>query len=274
MALLPPFMLDAVVAIGVGDDVATRSWIGTGFLFGDALGGTPPKWMPYLVTNKHVLGTHEKVWVKFNSASGLNSADYPVLLRDSTGKLLWTGHPKSDTDVAVISISGGFLQQEGRHFSIFKSDAHIMTRKQMAEGQITEGDRVFVLGFPMGLVDQIRQYTICRHGILSRVRDCLDGRSSSFLVDASVFPGNSGGPVVICPSALAIEGTRTISRAALVGIVKQYLFYEDVAVSRQTGAPRISFQENSGLARVEGIDSVLEAIEEDKRLKIVASQTA
>jgi hypothetical protein len=274
MALLPPFMLDAVVAIGVGDDVSNRRWIGTGFLFGEALGGTPPQWTPYLVTNKHVLGAHDQIWVKFNSATGLDSTDYPIVLKDAARKLIWTGHPNADTDVAVISIHGGFLQKESRRFSFFQSESHLMTRKEMAEGQITEGDRVFILGFPLGLVDQVRQYTICRHGILSRVRDCLDERSSCFLVDASVFPGNSGGPVIICPSALAIEGTRTIPRAALIGIVKQYLFYEDVAVSKQTGVARVSFQENSGLARVESIDRVLEAIAEDKKGKVVATKPA
>jgi hypothetical protein len=274
MALLPPFMLDAVVAIGIGDNLESRRWIGTGFLFGESLGGSSPHWMPYLVTNKHVLGLNEKVWVKFNSASGLDSADYPLLLKDATGKQLWTGHPVTDTDVAVVSIHGDYLQKEARRFSIFRSDSHLMTRKEMSEGQITEGDRIFVLGFPMGLVDQVRQYTICRHGILSRIRDCLDGRSSSFLVDAAVFPGNSGGPVIICPSALAIEGTRTIPRAALIGIVKAYLFYEDVAVSRHTGTARVSFQENSGLARVESIDCVLETIAEDKKAKIAQATNA
>lgn len=34
MALLPSFFLDAVNALGVGDDPAKRSWIGTGFLYG------------------------------------------------------------------------------------------------------------------------------------------------------------------------------------------------------------------------------------------------
>ena len=32
MALIPPHYLDAVVAIGVGDDPEERKWIGTGFL--------------------------------------------------------------------------------------------------------------------------------------------------------------------------------------------------------------------------------------------------
>lgn len=268
MALLPPFMLDAVVAIGVGDDASTRRWIGTGFIYGDALGGTDPQWMPYLITNKHVLGDLDKVWVKFNSASGLDSNDYPILLKNQDSKRLWTGHPNPDVDVAVIGLHGGYLQQEARRFNFFKSDVHLMNKAEMNSGQVSEGDRVFVLGFPMALVDQTRQYTICRHGILSRVKDCLDGRTHSFLIDASVFPGNSGGPVIICPSALAIEGTQAIPRAALIGVVKQYLYYEDVAVSRQTGLPRVSFQENSGLAKVESVDCIGETIEEDKRQKI------
>jgi hypothetical protein len=90
----------------------------------------------------------------------------------------------------------------------------------MAYGQITEGDRVFVLGFPMGLVATERQYVICRSGIIARVRDLLEGTAPDFLVDATVFPGNSGGPVVICPSALAITGTKQIEKADLIGIVK------------------------------------------------------
>jgi hypothetical protein len=37
MALLPPIYLDAVVAIGFGDDPKNRSWIGTGFIFGQLI---------------------------------------------------------------------------------------------------------------------------------------------------------------------------------------------------------------------------------------------
>ena len=265
MALLPPFMLDTVVAIGVGDDVSQRRWVGTGFILGDSVGGQPTQYMPYLVTNKHVLARHERVWVKLNSANNSDSTDYPVDLRLPGGRQFWTGHSNPDIDVAVFRLRGDFLQQQARRFAFFASDTHLMSRQQMVDDQVTEGDRDFVLGFPLGLVDQIRQYPICRHGILSRIRDCLEGRSLAFLIDASVFPGNSGGPVVICPSALAIQGTRSIPRAALIGIVKQYVPYEDVAISRQTGIPRVSFQENSGLALVESIDCVIEAIAEERR---------
>ena len=81
---------------------------------------------------------------------------------------------------------------------------------------------MFVLGFPMGLVAAARQYVICRTGAIARIRDYLEDKTKDFLVDATVFPGNSGGPVVFCPSALAITGTKPIQRADLIGVVKSY----------------------------------------------------
>ena len=38
MALLPPFFLDTVVAIGIGDTPTKRHWIGTGFIYGNFIG--------------------------------------------------------------------------------------------------------------------------------------------------------------------------------------------------------------------------------------------
>jgi hypothetical protein len=46
----------------------------------------------------------------------------------------------------------------------------------------------------------------------------------------------------------------------LLGLVSSYLTYEDIAVSLQTNKPRISFQENSGLASVLPVDFIDEAI--------------
>lgn len=126
---------------------------------------------------------------------------------------------------------------------------------------VTEGDRLFALGFPMGLVDVKRHYVICRGGCVARIRDCLENRSKDFLIDAFVFPGNSGGPVILCPTSLSLEGTKAIKNSYLIGIVKSYIPYTDIAISQQTGAPRIAFEENTGLSSVETVDSILETIE-------------
>jgi hypothetical protein len=203
-----------------------------------------------------------------NSATEPNSKDYRVPLAARNGKLLWVGHPKANTDVAAIVLNAGFLTQENRKFQVVQSDMHVCTKASMQSGILNEGDRVFVLGFPMGLVAPERQYVICRTGIVARIRDYLENSAADFLVDAPVFPGNSGGPVISCPSALFINGTKPTEKADLIGIVKSYVPYTDVAISSQTRRPRITFEENSGLSAVEPAEAILETVAEaEKRLK-------
>ena len=43
-------------------------------------------------------------------------------------------------------------------------------------------------------------------------------------------------------------------------MVKSYIPYQDTAVSQQTGRTRITFEENSGLAAVEGVQAIIETI--------------
>jgi len=265
MALLPPFFLDTVVAIGVGDDPLKRSWIGTGFLYGRNL--NPEEIIPenkrysvWLVTNKHVLDRQARIYIKFNSANDPASKDYPIDLTIN-GRNLNIGHPNPRIDVSVISLDANFIKTEGRIFQFIQSDAHSKVKANLKAEMATEGDRVFVLGFPMGLVAPERQYVICRGGYLARIRDFLDDRTTDYLVDATVFPGNSGGPVFSCPSALAIAGTPTNPSSNLIGIVKSYIPYQDVAVSAQTGRPRVTFEENTGLTAIESVDSIRETIE-------------
>ena len=262
MALLPPFFLDTVVAVGIGDDPQQRKWIGTGFLYGHRRNTKPDdkNYGIWFITNKHVINNRPQVYLKFNSAIEQDSSDEPLLLIDKNNTRLWYEHPSGKADIAIVSLNAQYLRQRQRQFSYFQSDEHIMSKDEMKNLRVTEGDRVFVLGFPMGLVAPERQYVICRSGIFGRIRDYLDDRTEDYLIDALVFPGNSGGPVIICPSALAIEGTTPPSQALLVGVVKSYVSYRETAISEQTGLPRIIFEENSGLAAVEGPQTIAEAI--------------
>ena len=264
MALLPPFMLDAVMAIGEGDDPAKRAWIGTGFLYGrfdKKIDETTKTYNVFVVTNKHVLENRKKIYLKFNSANDPGSADYAMPLKARNGKDVWVGHPDEKVDVAVLPINVNALKDDYRKYSFFQSDAHIATTVTMKAEGITEGDGVFVLGFPMGLVDAARQYVICRSGCVARVRDLIEGSVTDFLVDATVFPGNSGGPVVLTPELTTITGTRSISKADLIGVVKSYVPYKDYCVSLQTKQTRIVFEENSGLTAVEPVDHIIRTID-------------
>ena len=112
----------------------------------------------------------------------------------------------------------------------------------------------------MGKVGNDRRYTLLRSGAIARIRDLLEGKSTDFIVDAFVFPGNSGGPNILAPHAIQIKNTKSNPKAALIGIVKSYLPYRDIAVSPQTGKARVIFEENTGLTLVEPVDHIIETI--------------
>ena len=164
--------------------------------------------------------------VRFNPHSSEPAKDYNLSLINN-GNKTWTGHHRNDIDVAAININPNILEEEGMKFNFFRPDKHILHIEQMVEKGMAEGDFIYVLGFPMGLVDSDRQYVIARSGSIARIRDVLEKRSNDFIVDSFVFPGNSGGPVVSKPEILSIEGTKPISTAYLIGIVSSFLTYPD-----------------------------------------------
>ncbi len=136
-------------------------------------------------------------------------------------------------------------------------------RDKASELGFSEGDGIYILGFPMNLVGEGRNYVIAREGSIARIRDALAGTTNEFLVDALVFPGNSGGPVILRPELTSIKGTASQKRSYLIGMVQNHIPYQDVAISRQTKRVRIIFEENSGLASVIPMDFVKELIKKD-----------
>jgi trypsin-like peptidase len=265
MALIPPFMLDCVVAIGFPDDAGNVAYVGTGFLYGrfvavDASTGLM-EYRIYLVTNRHVFESGSTMFLRFNPEGTLPAQVFDAPLADSNGKPFWVAHVDAEIDVGVIPLNVRLLKEANIQFAFFASDKHVLTHKDAANVGLAEGDGVFVLGFPMGNVGAERNYVVVRQGVIARIRDSLSGAVKQFLVDATVFPGNSGGPVVTRPELAAISGTQPVHRCSLIGLVAGYLPYRDVAISQQTQRPRIIFEENSGLSAVVPIDRVTEAIE-------------
>lgn len=254
MPLLPPNYLDCVVAIGVGRDIERRKWIGTGFLYGLPSGETEKDgstlYTVFLISNKHVFEEKREIWIKLNSAEGSRSKDYRARMVAKNGRKLWVGHPDADVDVASLWLNAGFLRQEKRKFSFFIDESQVLTAEKLAETTIAEGDGVFLLGFPMGMVDKVRQYAICRAGNIAKISHVRDGHGKEILIDGLVFPGNSGGPVVTKPEVVSVGKMKPYQKASLLGIVSRYVPYQEVARSDQTGRARMIFEENSGLTSV------------------------
>jgi S1-C subfamily serine protease len=270
MALIPPHFIDCVVAIGTSTNEGQR-WIGTGFLFGNLNEITPDNsntYDVYLVTNKHVLKNLDNIHVRFNPQTGQSAKDYHISLKDQNGKQIWTGNSVPEIDVAVLQLNIQRVRDEGMKCNFFESDKHSANTDELIKREASEGDPVFVMGFPMGIVAADRQHVFVRGGIISRIKDLFEKRSKDYVVDAFVFPGNSGGPVISKPENSSIVGTKFSNVASLIGIIKSYIPYSDVAISQQTGNPRIIFEENSGLSKVEPVDHIISTIQEAKNKKI------
>ena len=263
MALLPRQFIDGVVAIGQRSEKGDCTWIATGFMFfiqtAESQNKPPAERMvwTYLVTNRHVLDGKNAVVLRFNPSSPGVPEDFDVALLDENGPI-WTKHPDPDVDVAVMNVNAAFLVSRNLTLGTIERASGAWTLDEMQTNGVVEGDGVFLVGFPMGLMSPQMQYAIARSGCIARVRDIYDAKKGAFLIDASNFPGNSGGPVFVRPDAAALLGTKHFTHCMLIGVVHSYLPFQDVALSQHTGRPRIIFEENSGLALVDPVDRILE----------------
>lgn len=266
MALLPRFFLDCVVAIGTPSEKETK-WIASGFLYGDFAESKDGEnfYRVYLVTNRHVFQGQKQVLLRFNPKGTESARQYTLDLLDAASQQIWTSHPNPEIDIAVTTLNIKLLEEQKIQFSWFRSDQHVAALDKMAELGVTEGDFIYTLGFPMGLIGGERNYVIVRSGNIARIQDALSRRGNEILIDALIFPGHSGGPVVTKPEAMAIRDTKAVGAAYLIGVIRHYIAYQDTAISMQTHRPRITFEENSGLAAVIPTDFVQEAIKEYKK---------
>lgn len=262
MALIPPFFLDCVVALGNDDQEGSRQWTASGFLYGHLLKSKRDtnEYNLYLVTNRHVLEGQSQIYLRFNPVGASPAQEYLLEFGRDRGFPECVLHPDPEIDLAVVQLDGEILVQDNIQFNYFLSDTHLAAGKALEDIGITEGDFVYVLGFPMGLVGERRSFVIVRQGTIARIRDYLAGVSKEILLDCMIFPGNSGGPVVTKPETTYIEGTKAPEAAYLIGIVAGFIPYTETAVSPQTGRPRVMFEENSGLAVVVPVEYLVELV--------------
>jgi hypothetical protein len=261
--LLPQHFLKAVVNIEEQTPTGDFHTIATGFLLGRPANegnSVEQTFTISLVTNKHVLINKEMLFLRFDRGSSHARYDMPLI---DKGAQIWATHHNPSVDIAVIPILAGKLKEDNVDFSFIKTD-WIADSRKIKELGITQGDEVFVLGFPMGLSGKANNYAIVRGGTIARLDEEILTDEHSYLIDCTIFPGNSGGPVFLKPSITSIEGTNPVTNSYLIGVIRAYLPYQDTAYSLSTNPPqpRIVFTENSGLAYAVPLDYALEIIEQ------------
>lgn len=172
----------------LGDGTRT---VGTGFLIDAPAPDGKPRVV--LVTANHVFekmpGQDARVGYRVENPDG--SWTYtPALLkiRDKAGHELWTHHPSRD--VATISITA---PPEFAKAAI--PESWLAEDQTFTKLEVGAGDEMMALGFPRGLAANQAGFPILRSGRVASYPVAPAKIFPTFLLDFSVFPGNSGGPV-------------------------------------------------------------------------------
>lgn len=272
MALIPPAFLNSVVSIGVetknDKGEAVFKSLATGFLIGKAVGEKNAEGQQsfrlFLVTNRHVFyNPKTKQYVKqvlfrFNTTES-KSHHFKVGLLDVKGAPTWSAHSDEKVDLAVLPINPQAMNEAKIDFYFFK-EGELFFAKDFATKNISTGDGLFVLGFPMSISGKAKNFVIVRQGIIARVDDEVL-EEGFYYIDASAYPGNSGGPVIVKPEVVSIQGTASNSSAGLIGVISSGETYSDVAISQQTGEAKVIFTEQTGLVRVVPVERIFEIVD-------------
>lgn len=245
--------LDSIISIEVMNNLSQSQPIGTGFVV------ISPKKNLVLVTAKHVVinnsGIIPGLAYRINEDSNTSS----VLITDNYFRKIGAGdwYYSTSDDVACRFIGRKKTSKvSASEYSYFAS-----------KDKIGPASPVLILGFPLGLRSEEHALPIVRKGIVARINP------ADIIVDANVFPGNSGGPVIYKPTYVFGSTIKSpyINEEMIVGLVSSYIPYKEVAVSQQTKQARIIFEENTGLSYVVPADAILKLLNRKDFLDFDAS---
>lgn len=214
----------------------------------------------HLVTAKHVVYDRKKkelkdndYWAAFNSRSGQAAKRNISAIKKQHG-VNWIFHPDENVDIAIIPFG---LDPQNDDIKVIPQDLFLSGE------DVKELYDVFFLSFQPRIPYENAVRPIIRAGIISRIN-----KDSSFYIDGSAFPGNSGSPVFLKPSPIRFNdkgiqlGGDSLG-GKFIGIIGEYLPYQEVAISVQTERPRIVFEENTGLSKVWSCKFLQEVIDLD-----------
>ena len=260
MAIIPKVYLNSVVSIGIRDEAKKIHWIGTGFFVGrdsDEEG----KVVPFLVTNRHVFKGKDTVIIRMQKqgSEDLEEVDFPLVNSDKSPR--YTLHDMADVDIVVLPINAQYILDHNLQFPYIHIDKNALSSLELRENGAEEGSIVYMLGFPMGLVNVSSNLPISRMGCIARMSETQINEQHNILVDIQNFPGNSGSPIITRPEFVSVGGSPSLQKSVLVGIVHSYIPYQERLINSQTKQVVEIRSENSGIANVHPVEYIREIID-------------
>ncbi|WP_396593199.1 serine protease [Brevundimonas sp. R86498] len=215
-------LIEATVQLDQPSGPGTRT-VGTGFLIqAPRPDGTP---RVVLVTAAHVLEQMDQPEMRVGWRTALPDGNWrfdpePLVIRDDADAPLWTRHPERDVAVMEIIAPETFVRAAIPLGWLADENA-------FDAWQVGPGDELLSLGFPRGLSANRAGFPILRVGRIASHPLSPVSAFPTFLLDFTVFPGNSGGPVFWTLSARKRPGTVEPATPFIAGLLSQEVRVND-----------------------------------------------
>lgn len=203
---------------------------GTSFIFLDQSRDQP---LLFLVTNKHVVQDADRGTLVFTQAQkNLPLIGQPRTVTVDGFNNHWHGHPRPEIDVTIMPLDQLLARFESMGSSVyFKAISSEMIPTDDNNSDLDAIEEVLFIGYPNGILDEVNLSPITRRGITATPIHLDYQGEPTFLMDASVFPGSSGSPVLISNTLPYVtrNGTMTLGnpRRHLLGIVAKVMIRQE-----------------------------------------------
>ncbi|HSZ33905.1 MAG TPA: serine protease [Puia sp.] len=203
---------------------------------------------PYniIVTAKHVLQDEkgnflDSVRIRFSWEDG-NSVysffGHNIRLKFQDKNIIYT-HPTNDFDLACFPM---LVKDSGVNSRPMK----VVAYQNFADKEsYAEGSGVYVLGYPGSVGKTYWTRALIRKGIISWIPEDNIGEKK-FLIDANVYPGNSGGPVITEIPTIQFRDTTDSD------ILKDYRFL-GIVIERRFDLNKLTTSKNESVFDSSGI---------------------
>lgn len=215
-------LINATVQLDQPTSAETRT-VGTGFLISAPRPDGSPRIV--LVTAAHVFDAMPEGQARVGWRTALADGNWkfdpaPLLIRRPNGDPLWLKHP--DRDIAVMEVSAPEAFARAAIPLGWLADAN-----SFEVWDVGPGDELLSLGFPRGLSSNRAGFPILRVGRIASYPLSPVTAFPTFLLDFTVFPGNSGGPIFWTPTARRRPGAVEPEHPFIAGLLSQEVLVKD-----------------------------------------------
>jgi hypothetical protein len=155
----------------------------------------------YFITNHHVVidedFSPDELRLLLHKKDDRRTGMFPIPLYDATGNRLWLEHPRYGKDVDVIALPVDIEKLHKYAFAYF-CPGDIMR----PEIDLSIGDDVLVIGYPLGVRDTIHNLPIVRNATIASLYTVPFEGKPRFLIDSRLHRGTSGSPVITKPTEI------------------------------------------------------------------------